>query len=106
MDKENLVNLLNAIPFGAENAIHMEPLAKKLGVSARRLRRMIREARMHDYLIGSGNEGYFQTDEQSEESMNDLQRFYNARRMAGTGTLRMLRATKKKLEELAEGGDD
>ncbi|MBQ7536288.1 MAG: hypothetical protein IJT43_11825 [Stomatobaculum sp.] len=63
--------LLKNIPYGKKNAIPMKVLAAKMGVSDRKLRAMIKEARIDRALIalGKGGKGYYrpETKEELEE---------------------------------------
>ncbi len=44
---------------GRENAVHMPTLAKQLGVSERRLRQLVFDAKLSGIIICSDNSGYY-----------------------------------------------
>ncbi len=58
--------LLNLIPSGRENAIHLTDLAKKLGLSIRRTQEKVYEARRSGAVILSDASGYFQPESHDE----------------------------------------
>lgn len=66
MTKEQL---LQAIPIGEKNAIHMEQLAKRLGIDVSTLKRYIRQARREGADILSGTSGYWQSENNHEKKM-------------------------------------
>ncbi len=66
MTKEQL---LQAIPIGEKNAIHMIPLAERLGVDTTTLKKCIRQARREGADIISGLSGYWQPETDHERKM-------------------------------------
>lgn len=102
LKKDDFVALLNAIPVGSSEPIHMYELAARLGVDARQLRQLIYDARLTGHLIVSNSKGYFRPDEGSEYAVGDLKDFYHSRRKSGTGTLQTIEATKEWLEKNGE----
>jgi len=68
IEKEILL-FRNLIPIGKQNAIHMQELANKVGVTPETLKHMIRRARLKGEIIISGVSGYWygETEEESKE---------------------------------------
>ena len=66
MTKEQL---LQAIPIGEKNAIHMIPPAERLGVDVTTLKKCIRQARREGADIISGVSGYWQPETDHERKM-------------------------------------
>ncbi len=58
--------LLNSIPTGKDNAVSMKSLAEMIGVSERRVRSMVNAARADNFLISSGNSGYWRPETNAE----------------------------------------
>lgn len=61
--------LMQAIPVGEQNAIHMIPLAEHLGVDTTTLKNYIRQARREGADIISGLSGYWQPETDHERKM-------------------------------------
>lgn len=61
-----LERLLCAIPKGKENALHNEELARQLGVSPTKVKRMIQDAREQGMPIVSSKCGYWITEDREE----------------------------------------
>lgn len=66
MIKPELLDLLELIPFGYENAIHQAELAILLGVSPMKVKALIKEARLNFIPILSDAHGYWLSDVKRE----------------------------------------
>ena len=64
--------LINALSYGEENAIHMGVLASRLGVSVDSVKAIVRSARRDGHCICSGKAGYWlpANDEEIEHTQN------------------------------------
>lgn len=58
--------LINMIPIGKESAIHLNDLARKLGVSCETVKDAVRSARHEGAAIISGIEGYWISEDAEE----------------------------------------
>lgn len=66
MDAQYIYNL---IPTGQENAIHLDNIAKSLGVSPRYAKKLVRDARMEGLAICSGDCGYWIASNEEEQEL-------------------------------------
>lgn len=72
MDAENLrtqaqENVLNAIPYGKENAVTREKLCKETHMDDRKVRRIISELRQKELICSlSGSDGYWRPTNREE----------------------------------------
>ena len=69
LDTETMVCLVvNDIPFGRANAVKRSELCARLGLSDRKLRRLIEAARSYGFIILNCQDGhgYYQTDDIDE----------------------------------------
>lgn len=95
--------LLRLVPEGEGSAVSMKVLAAKLGLDCRELRKTVMAARTAGYLVASSDRGYFQP-----TTVEELRRYYNARRKAAISTFTALRAVRRRLKELedADGSEN
>ena len=90
--EEDHLFLLNRIPVGRDNAVHMKDLSAQLGVDDRTIRAWINSARNAGYMILSGNEGYWRSDNTSE-----IKGSYRRRRRMAMAILRTEREPRRVL---------
>lgn len=88
---------MELIPEGKENAITRSELAKALHVDVRTISLIIADARRKNYLICSGNEGYYKPSNNSE-----LKAFYNRMRKQSLSMLTALKSARKALKTQGE----
>ena len=68
IEKGDLLRLVNAIPHGKDKAVRRTALVRNLGMSDRRVRLLIEEARRQGYIIlnQQTGEGYYISDDLDE----------------------------------------
>lgn len=73
IEREDLLRLVNAIPHGRDKAVRRTTLVRNLGMSDRRVRLLIEEARRQGYIIlnQQTGEGYYISDD-----LDEMQRQY------------------------------
>lgn len=59
--------LLNNIPKGENNAIHMTALAEKMGVTSATIKKLVQMARREGAEICSGNNGYWMAEDDQDK---------------------------------------
>ena len=89
--------LLELIPYGKQNAISGERLAKKLNMNVRGLCALIHSARVSGLLILSGDVGYWRSD-----NLDEMKEFYKRMRSQGIGTLAAAKSARLKIKEIEE----
>ena len=86
--------LMQHIPTGRQNAIHMNVLAALIGTNDRQVRKLVQKAREEEEIpILAGNEGYYLSDDPGsyEEAA-----FIRRRRKAARTTLRSVSCFEKR----------
>lgn len=87
--------LLELVPYGKQNAISGQQLAKRLHKNVRGMCSLIHEARVSELLILSGDAGYWRS-----ENLDELKEFYKRMRSQGIGTLAAAKSARLKIKEL------
>lgn len=87
--------LLELVPYGKQNAISGQQLAKRLHMNVRGMCALIHEARVSGLLILSGDAGYWRS-----ENPDELKEFYKRMRSQGIGTLAAAKSARLKIKEL------
>lgn len=87
--------LFELVPYGKQNAISGQQLAKRLHKNVRGMCSLIHEARMSGLLILSGDAGYWRS-----ENLDELKEFYKRMRSQGIGTLAAAKSARLKIKEL------
>jgi biotin operon repressor len=84
----NTINIIDYIPEGKENAIHLEELAKLLKIDSRTVKKLIQQARKNGVKIISGQNGYWISDNEHDFKMfARMMRKQAASRVGVIGTL-------------------
>ena len=84
----------NYIPEGSENAIKREELVEKTGMSDRKVRRAIEQARRTGIIILNDGDGYYTTDD-----LNAMYRAYKRETARALSILETRKALRRKLKE-------
>ena len=87
--------LINSIPTGQENAIHLETLCKKWGCSSQKAKKLIRAARFEGMKICSGKDGYWIARSNIEGEL-----FINGLRKQGYERLKTARAVNNSFKDV------
>ena len=82
------------IPEGAEKAIKREELVEKTGMSDRKVRKAIEEARRTGMIILNEGDGYYTTDD-----LNAMYREYKRETARALSILKTRKALRKKLKD-------
>lgn len=85
--------ILQHIPRGRENAVSMATLAAKGGISERKVRKLIHDARKAGALIIGDKYGYYQPANQEE-----LKRYVKTQRRRALGSLANIKPARLELE--------
>lgn len=91
----DLDRLIATIPFGRENAIDRTFLAQKMGLSDRKTRQLIEDARNAGLFIinNSDGRGYYQTTE-----LDEMERSYRSDRARALSILKRQKALRRTLK--------
>lgn len=91
----DLDRLISAIPFGRENAIDRFALQERMGISDRKVRQLIEDARNAGLFIinNSDGRGYYQTTD-----LDEMERSYRSDRKRALSILRRQKALRRTLK--------
>lgn len=92
---DSLESIEKYIPIGKENAIHQGELAEVVGVSVRKLKEMITDARLEGVMICSNGNGYF-----IAKNRDEAQAFYISMRKQALTRLKSIKLIRHKLREI------
>lgn len=92
----DLDRLIAVIPFGRENAIDRFALQERMGISDRKVRQLIEDARNAGLFIinNSDGRGYYQTTD-----LDEMERSYRSDRARALSILRRQKALRRTLKD-------
>ena len=100
MNREIRNHLISSIPEGAENAISMKNLAKRLDIGQRELRRLVMIARIEGNIILSNDDGYF-----TSHDRKDIRRYYQRIQNRQRSTAEALSAIRRELKKAEDDSE-
>ena len=93
-------NIMESIPIGRENAMHLEEISEKLNMNPNSVKKQIREARENGMLILSSKCGYWYS-----EDVNERATFVDRIEKNARARLKTIKAIKRSLKTIKGQGE-